>query len=507
MYVYFNKEGRITTKIPHGEIVRQGNPLNLYVCIEPNSFINNENFTDWSASVRFVYPDGKTSSGEFPSSVDAGPERKKFIKLKDSEITYDLVPGRWYYTFIFNIDAQYSTNIAGNLIATLRLWDTKHNEMYYQENINIFVEAVKGYNVGSTNITANDAQILKNNFEQISYKLQRINSKINILGVSVLPPIVTDFQSENFNLDKIYVLNGNFEDIQEIPDFYSVIPNYAYKYGDKYYKLIKPENEDGKIIQEEIVDFEKTIGYIYKPTENGWVVINRDIREVIGLDTDTIDDETIKGLKNHIVKNVLHKTNEENVIYATDSDGNQIVVPYSQASNKGATIVQRSDSGHINAPYPTDPSHAPNKDYVDKELAKKIDKIKNANIVYATDENGNQIAINYSKPPLGTTLAQRNDDGQLDVALPTENQHATNKKYVDDKLKNNTEIYEFSTDFPAVGEVGKFYISTFDEIMHYWNGKEYKEISSSGSDDFDVIDGGDAEEYDVTYDILDGGGA
>lgn len=501
MYVYFNKEGRITTKIPHGEIVRQGNPLNLYVCVEPNSFINNENFADWSASVKFVYPDGKTSSGEFPSSVDAGPERKKFTKLKESEITYDLVPGRWYYTFIFNIDARYSTNIAGNLTATLRLWDTKHNEMYYQENINIFVETVKGYNAGSTSITLNDAQILKNNFEQLSYKLQRINSKINILGVSVLPPIITDFQSENFNLDKIYVLNGNFEEIQEIPDFYSVIPNYAYKYDGKYYKLIKPETEDGEIVKEEIVDFEKTIGYIYKPTETGWVVINRDIREVIGLDTDTIDNETIKGLKNHIVNNLLQKTIEKNVVYATDSDGNQMSISYS-VSPKPNAIPKTDVGGRIKAANPVEGSDVVNLLTANKNYVGKSDK---KGTVYSVDENGVQNNIPFSINPNANNIVQRDASGGIKINDILQDNHATSKKYVDDKIKNNVEIYEFSTDFPVIGEIGKFYISTYDERMHYWNGTDYKEISSSGSDDFDVIDGGEVEEYDVTYDILDGG--
>ena len=137
----------------------------------------------------------------------------------------------------------------------------------------------------------------------------------------------------------------------------------------------------------------------------------------------------------------------------------------------------------------------------------KLNKVTVPTIVYATDSTGASTHILYNVSSIAKAIVQRDDSGRVEVeALPTEDQHATNKKYVDDKIKNNMETYEFSTDFPAVGEVGKFYISTHDDLMHYWNGQEYKKISNSAND-FDVIDGGDADEYDIPYDIFDGGGA
>lgn len=205
----------------------------------------------------------------------------------------------------------------------------------------------------------------------------------------------------------------------------------------------------------------------------------------------------------YVYNNFVTKVNTVQTVYGVDPTGLQKNIRYSTAVLPDS-IVQRYNDGRIKAANPVEDSDVVNLLTANKNYVRTSDK---KGTVYSVNENGVQNNIPFSTNPNANNIVQRDTSGGIKINDILQDDHATSKKYVDDKIKNNIEIYGMSTDFPAIGEIGKFYISTYDERMHYWNGKEYKEISSSGSDDFDVIDGGDAEEYDVTYNILDGGGA
>lgn len=110
------------------------------------------------------------------------------------------------------------------------------------------------------------------------------------------------------------------------------------------------------------------------------------------------------------------------------------------------------------------------KDY-DRLISTYIPKTTLSNILYGTDNNGNTIAI-----------------PQKDIKP--------------DIIKR----YTHYTDFPSAGELGRFYISEYDSVMYYWDGIKYQRISN-GDEDFDVIDGGNADEYEYSSDIIDGGEA
>lgn len=445
MYIYFNNEGRITTKIPHGEIIRQGNPLNLYICVADNFFNDADTVLDWTTTVKLVYPDGKVSNEFIPNSLT--PVRKKFLKLKDSEVTFDLVHNKRYYTYIFNIDAENSTVIPGDLSLVVKLYNTKNERNYYQENVNVFVEYTTGYNRPATTITQNQYNAINNNINLLYSQIAKLAEKLDVLSVSVLPPIVSDDKLENYNLDKIYVLNGYYEEITELPEIYNVLTNFAYKMDGKYYKLIKPELEDGEITREEIVNFESTVGYIYKATEDGYVLINRDISEITGS---------------------REKIDEPNILYGTDEEGSPKLTRYSKDIVEN-NIVQRDENGKIKSATPVADDDTVNKKYVEDTFVKKLSK---PNKVYGTDSDGNDVSLSH-------------DDLQPNIILK----------------------YPHSDDFPVIGDFKKFYISEYDGIMYYWDGTDYKEISSGGSDDFDIIDGGNAGEYEYTTNIFDGGGA
>ena len=71
--------------------------------------------------------------------------------------------------------------------------------------------------------------------------------------------------------------------------------------------------------------------------------------------------------------------------------------------------------------------------YVDTELAKKLDKINVAGQVYVTDGSGNQAYIPYGAGAIVGRIVQRVENGNINVPeTPTNNTHAASKKYVDD---------------------------------------------------------------------------
>ena len=473
MYIYFNNEGRITTKIPHGEIIRQGNPLNLYICVADNFFNDADTVLDWTTTVKLVYPDGKVSNEFIPNSLT--PVRKKFFKLKDSEVTFDLVHNKRYYTYIFNIDAENSTVIPGDLSLVVKLYNTKNERSYYQENVNAFVEYTTGYNRPASTITQNQYNAINNNINLLCSQIAKLAEKLDVLSVSFLPPIITDDTSENYNIDKIYVLNGDYIEIDRIPEIHEILSNFVYKINGRYYKLIKPESDDDEVSTEEIEDFEDTIGYIYKTTETGYILINRDISEITGS---------------------KQKIQEANILYGTDENSSPYLAHYSK-NIIPRNIVQRDENGQIKVNMPIADDDSVNKKYVDdynNNFKEYVDNYNNDFKEYVDNY------INYFKE----YVDNYNDNFKKYVDTNfVINTKQPNKIYGTNEKGENITLshedlqpsiilkYPHSDDFPVIGDFKKFYISEYDGIMYYWDGTDYKEISS-GADDFDVIDGGNA---------------
>lgn len=70
----------------------------------------------------------------------------------------------------------------------------------------------------------------------------------------------------------------------------------------------------------------------------------------------------------------------------------------------------------------------------------KVDKVSTASKVYATNGSWSQTTLSYSTSASASSVAQRWTNGTLIVWTPTDNTHATTKKYVDDLIatKQNT---------------------------------------------------------------------
>ena len=198
MYVYFNNEGVLKTTIPHGEPVRQGSNLNLYICLETDFFTSkNENIEDWTVNVDLILPNEKIGTTKLlTTKVNNIPETIIFQKTNDSEVTYDLKNGKDYLCYEFSFTPETSTVYAGTLIAAISLIkidmvdgvviskDTK-----YFGNANIFVEKTFGYGKRIVDESSlhyqnlvdqiNDLNIKKATKEELKEGLEKKEDKAN----------------------------------------------------------------------------------------------------------------------------------------------------------------------------------------------------------------------------------------------------------------------------------------------------------------------------------------
>ena len=146
MHLYFNKEGKLTTVIPHGEIPRQGSYLNLYVLLDEDFFdAKDENYLEWSVNVELISPDGKIS---VPFISDDAPQLVSFEKMSDSEVTFDLEDGKEYLTYVFKFNEEQATNYAGKIEALVSIVKTNGSvleDLSYFGKADIYIEKTFGY--------------------------------------------------------------------------------------------------------------------------------------------------------------------------------------------------------------------------------------------------------------------------------------------------------------------------------------------------------------------------
>ena len=143
----------------------------------------------------------------------------------------------------------------------------------------------------------------------------------------------------------------------------------------------------------------------------------------------------------------VSKVNIANNLYATDKNGNQTTVTYSQ-NPTGNTIPLRVEGGHINLPTtPTKPFQAAPRKYVDDIAATKMPKVNTEllarNYIYGTTDQGNTTTAYWlSSMHNPYTIPQRGENGVLYVGTPTADNHAANKKYVDDAIASAGSVYK-----------------------------------------------------------------
>lgn len=165
MWIYYNKLGELTTKIPHGEVVRQGATFNIYIALDPRIFeedinsIPGENFNSYNleALKQWVQQNIQAKIQILNVGVSTilndQPTIQQFLKIKTSEITYDLIHGRYYLVYHY---VGYHTLLTrcGNYTATFELENALNSTKKVLGNITFYAEKTLG-NTGS-NTVVND---------------------------------------------------------------------------------------------------------------------------------------------------------------------------------------------------------------------------------------------------------------------------------------------------------------------------------------------------------------
>ena len=126
--------------------------------------------------------------------------------------------------------------------------------------------------------------------------------------------------------------------------------------------------------------------------------------------------------------------NEYSMLYGVDENG------YVKTGLQGQVYKNKEDIELLSNKIETAVSGAVTKDYVDGQLAGKLDKVTpttSGDYLYTTTGiDGTQGTIKYSQTAAANQIAQYGSSGNLQTATPTATAHAANKSYVDQQISN-----------------------------------------------------------------------
>ena len=126
--------------------------------------------------------------------------------------------------------------------------------------------------------------------------------------------------------------------------------------------------------------------------------------------------------------------NEYSMLYGVDENG------YVKTGLQGQVYKNKEDIELLSNKIETAISGAVTKDYVDGQLAGKLDKVTpttSGDYLYTTTGiDGTQGTIKYSQTAVANQIAQYGSSGNLQTATPTSTAHAANKGYVDQQINN-----------------------------------------------------------------------
>lgn len=131
MYLYFDKDGVLKTKIDHGEKLRQGGDLHITVCLDydfwgervlgigtnPNKSVELDEEGNFVAKGDIIYLK-LTDDNDFSSmpifAVSTG-HLETFERLYGSEVVYNLIPGKPYLMYQFDLSADIAAGFFGKV--------------------------------------------------------------------------------------------------------------------------------------------------------------------------------------------------------------------------------------------------------------------------------------------------------------------------------------------------------------------------------------------------------
>lgn len=177
------------------------------------------------------------------------------------------------------------------------------------------------------------------------------------------------------------------------------------------------------------------------------------------------------------------------------------------------TIVKRNASGQIVTAAPTANTHATNKKYVDDAVSGKQDALTAGNgiditdntikvddshipylatapissrVLYYKSSTNSWDTMNYSTGADADSIAKRGSDGTLKVATPTLDEHATTKKYVDDKVASKQDTLTAGDGIDITDNTIKVdnhvaYLTTLasGSVLPVWTGSRWGQLTYS----------------------------
>lgn len=228
MYIYYDKQNNVATKIPHGDIPRQGSDLRFFICFDADRF--NE-FKNSSVMLEFTSPGDVTGAAKNPEIL--GGTLLKFQQESFNEITYDLIPGKRYLTYEFLVTKEENKKY-GSARVNIRVQENDKN--YYLASAEIFIEKTFGYHAPS----ALD-QIEYDEFMAISENInQNLNSEINkrrIFTVDSLPEYVNGEIPDGYKVGDVFILSTN-------GGIYKVGENFYIEYTNQLISLSEEIDDD-----------------------------------------------------------------------------------------------------------------------------------------------------------------------------------------------------------------------------------------------------------------------
>ena len=185
MWIYYNKNGELTTQIPHGEVIRQGSTFNLYIAIDRKYFSNNDILT--LEEVKKIARENYLVEFKILNLTELlilEPEILEFKKIKTSEITYDLKDKQKYIVFHYVGNYNLIKNW-GNYEAVLKLTNKITGESNVLGNIKIYVEKTYGDSNSSTgNVSGGVGDVTKTYLEDYYYNKSQsdalLSSKVDL---------------------------------------------------------------------------------------------------------------------------------------------------------------------------------------------------------------------------------------------------------------------------------------------------------------------------------------
>lgn len=236
MYLYFNKNGTLTTQINHGEVPRQGANLDVHALVDLDFFEEQGDYhlDDWTALLKVVDTLGNTA---LSGATMNGPELITFVKSNNAEATFNLVNGQNYYAFDFLINSSiYSdvTALSGNIKIGVSFINTDSSLNVVGGECTLYIEPVLKDSYIKNNINPSQYRQLMSKIEQaefytsnnnysVSYNLVVNRNGYQVPNVKFEPISIEQYSGYTVKQLRDNTTNTKIEDIYKIRKYLTAI--------------------------------------------------------------------------------------------------------------------------------------------------------------------------------------------------------------------------------------------------------------------------------------------